>query len=40
MEGGVDALKGNGFDAGDNATDFILRTASQPQNGSSASETP
>jgi len=40
MEGGVDALKGNGFDAGDNATDFILRTASQPQNSLSATESP
>lgn len=40
MEGGIDALKGNGFDAGNNATDFILRTVSQPQNSSSAIETP
>ena len=40
MEGGVDALKGNGFDANDNATDFILRLISQPQNSASATETP
>lgn len=40
MEGGVDSLKGNGFDAGDNATDFILRLVSQPQNSASPTETP
>lgn len=37
--GGTDEFKGNGFDAGDNATDFILRTTSQPQNSGSATET-
>lgn len=40
MEGGVDALKGNGFDANNNATDFILRTVSQPQNSTSGTESP
>ena len=38
--GGVDEFKGNGFDSDNNATDFILRTISQPQNSSSASEQP
>ena len=40
MEGGADSTKGNGFDADDNATDFILRTVSQPQNSGSLSEIP
>lgn len=40
MEGGVDSLKGNGFDAGNNATDFITRTLSQPQNSTSSAEIP
>lgn len=40
MEGGTDADKGNGFDLNDNATDFILRSVSQPQNSSSSIETP
>jgi hypothetical protein len=37
---GADAAKGNGFDGGDNATDFTLRAAAQPQNSLSAPETP
>ena len=40
MEGGADAAKGNGFDAGNNATDFILRLVSEPQNSGSAAESP
>ena len=40
MEGGVDASKGNGFDAGNNSTDFILRSISQPQNSGSGTELP
>ena len=38
--GGIDELSGNSFDSGNNATDFILRTASQPQNSASLIETP
>jgi len=38
--GGVDEFKGNGLDSGNNATDFILRTTSQPQNKNSATEAP
>ncbi len=38
--GGIDEFKGNGFDLNDNATDFILRTLSEPQNSSSPTETP
>lgn len=38
--GGADELKGNGFDANNNATDFVLRLLSQPQNSSSPTETP
>ena len=37
---GTDELKGNGFDSNNNATDFYLRTVSQPQNSSSLTETP
>lgn len=37
--GGIDEFKGNGFDLNDNATDFILRTVSQPQNTSNPTET-
>ncbi len=37
---GVDATKGNGFDADNNLTDFVLRTTSQPQNSGSPTETP
>lgn len=38
---GAHELKGNGFDANNNSTDFISRTAiSQPQNSSSSTETP
>lgn len=40
MEGGSDVLKGNGYDAGDNSTDFVLRLVSDPQNSSSSTETP
>lgn len=36
--GGTDELRGNGFDTNNNATDFILRTVSQPQNSSSTAE--
>ena len=38
MTTGSDVLKGNGFDTGNNATDFILRSLSQPQNTSSPTE--
>lgn len=38
--GGADEFKGNGYDTDNNATDFILRTVSQPQNSSSPTETP
>lgn len=38
--GGSDEFKGNGFDSNDNATDFVLRSVSQPQNSGSATETP
>ncbi len=37
---GSDEFKGNGFDSNDNSADFILRSVSQPQNSSSATETP
>jgi len=37
--GGADEFKGNGYDNGDNATDFVLRTLSQPQNSTSSAET-
>lgn len=37
---GADEFGGNGFDLNDNATDFILRSLSQPQNSTSATETP
>jgi len=40
MEGGADSLKGNGFDAGNNATDFITRTISEPQYSTSSAEIP
>jgi hypothetical protein len=38
--GGVDEFKGNGFDADNNPTDFLLRSISQPQNSGSATESP
>ena len=38
--GGADEFKGNGFDSNNNATDFVLRTVSQPQNSSSSPEAP
>jgi len=40
MTTGTDTDKGNGFDSNDNATDFILRSVSQPQNSGSATESP
>lgn len=40
MEGGVDSVKGNGFDSDNNSLDFILRNFSDPQNSSSPIETP
>ncbi|XXF74962.1 lamin tail domain-containing protein [Myxococcaceae bacterium GXIMD 01537] len=36
--GGADAAKGNGFDSDNNAADFIIRTARQPQNKASGTE--
>lgn len=38
MNGGVDANKGNGYDTNNNATDFALRTVSQPQHSGSTTE--
>jgi hypothetical protein len=38
--GGVDVSKGNGWDANDNKTDFIVRTARNPQNSASPIEKP
>lgn len=38
MNGGVDANKGNGYDTNNNATDFVLRTVSQPQHSGSGTE--
>ncbi len=38
--GGVDALRGNGRDSGDNKTDFIIRTARDPQNTKGGTEKP
>src|SRR3989344_878946 len=38
--GGSDEFKGNGFDAGDNSTDFITRTISEPQYSTSSAEIP
>jgi len=40
MIGGSDATKGNAYDSEDNASDFVLRTTSQPQNTSSTTEIP
>ncbi len=40
MTSGSDVSKGNGFDLDNNSTDFILRTLSQPQNSSNATESP
>jgi hypothetical protein len=37
---GADALRGNGSDTNNNASDFIVRTARNPQNASSATERP
>lgn len=39
-EGGIDELKGNGYDTNNNAANFILRTISHPQNASSSTEQP
>jgi len=36
--GGADELEGNGYDADNNANDFVQRTTPQPQNSSSLSE--
>ncbi len=36
--GGQDALTGNGFDSGNNSTDFITRTNPEPQNSTSVVE--
>jgi hypothetical protein len=38
--GGADALRGNSHDSGNNANDFVVRTARQPQNASSTAEWP
>jgi hypothetical protein len=36
--GGGHEFKGNGYDSGDNVTDFVIRSTSQPQNSSSPTE--
>ncbi|MFK7991417.1 MAG: lamin tail domain-containing protein [Sandaracinaceae bacterium] len=38
MTSGADANAGNGFDSGDNLSDFVLRTLRDPQNASSGTE--
>ena len=38
--GGADDVRGNGYDSNDNSQDFVLRDSPEPQNSSSASETP
>lgn len=38
MMSGGDVSKGNGYDSNNNATDFILRTVSQPQHSGSVAE--
>lgn len=38
--GGVDEHGGNGYDSDDNSQDFVLRTASEPQNSSTPPEYP
>jgi hypothetical protein len=38
MEGGADALAGNGHDSDDNASDFVERAVRQPQSSVSAAE--
>ena len=38
--GGIDELKGNGFDENNNTSDFILRTLSQPQKSTDPTEMP
>ncbi|MFP2908502.1 lamin tail domain-containing protein [Pyxidicoccus sp. 3LFB2] len=38
--GGTDALRGNGTDSDNNSQDFVARAARQPQNSTSATETP
>jgi len=40
MTSGLDTNKGNAYDSEDNASDFVLRTTSQPQNTSSTTEIP
>ena len=36
--GGADALKGNGWDTNNNATNFVVRPTREPQSTSSAPE--
>ncbi|WNG20155.1 lamin tail domain-containing protein [Cystobacter fuscus] len=38
--GGGDALRGNGYDTNNNGNDFVLRATRDPQNSSSAAESP
>jgi hypothetical protein len=38
MEGGADALAGNGYDTDHNSADFIVRNSRDPQNAASAHE--
>jgi phosphatidylserine/phosphatidylglycerophosphate/cardiolipin synthase-like enzyme len=38
--GGADELEGNGYDSGNNASDFVTRATPQPQNSSSPAEPP
>ena len=38
--GGADATRGNGYDSDDNSTDFVTRAVRDPQNASSAPESP
>ncbi|ATB42622.1 hypothetical protein CYFUS_008101 [Cystobacter fuscus] len=40
MSGGSDALRGNGYDSGNNVADFVVRATRNPQNSSSAPESP
>jgi hypothetical protein len=40
MEGGSDALRGNGYDTDNNSLNFVVRTTRQPQSSTSSSETP
>ncbi|MDP3987988.1 MAG: signal peptidase I [Candidatus Levybacteria bacterium] len=38
--GGADEFKGNGYDTNNNATNFVLRSLSQPQNSANTAEMP